>query len=445
MGDTMKEWWLFPKWSNEYEKGVDQYIEKAFATKSQGNQICCPCDSCHYRYWRYKNDVRDHLVCNGFVPGMDKLSELGINIETEGMIFDHEEQSNMNDLNDDVAELLHGVQDAFREGPNDEAKQFFKLVEESQEELYPGCKKHSKLSFMIRLFIYKCDVRLPNSSFDLLLEIFKEVLPDASKVLASFNEAKTVLKVLGMDYKKIDACPNDCMLYWEEHAIATCCHVCETPRWKSNGKDPNAQQENGKTHKIPRKILRYFPIKKRLQRLFMCEETARYMTWHANGRETVKLLQHPSDGQAWKDFDSEYKQFAKDPRNVRLGITTDGFSPFNSMSIVHSTWPVILINNNLPPWMLIKPEFLMLSLLIPGPTSPGNDIDIYLQPLVKDLKDLWEYGLETYDASSNQRFDMRVALMTTVSDFPAYAMLSGWSTKGYFVIARVFMKLLIRS
>ncbi|XP_021764842.1 uncharacterized protein LOC110729408 [Chenopodium quinoa] len=79
----------------------------------------------------------------------------------------------------------------------------------------------------------------------------------------------------------------------------------------------------------------------------------------------------------------------------------------------------------------MKPEYLMLALLIPGPSSPGNDIDIYLQPLIKDLKDLWEFGLETYDASTNQRFDMHVALMTTVSDFPGYAILSGWSTKGY--------------
>ncbi|XP_056688619.1 uncharacterized protein [Spinacia oleracea] len=100
------------------------------------------------------------------------------------------------------------------------------------------------------------------------------------------------------------------------------------------------------------------------------------------------------------------------------------------MSIVHSTWPVILINYNLPPWLLSKSEFLMLALLIPGPLSPDNDIDIYLQPLIKDLKDLWEFGLETYDASTNKRFDMHAALMSTVSDFPAYAMLSGWSTKG---------------
>ncbi|XP_057246756.1 uncharacterized protein LOC130589507 [Beta vulgaris subsp. vulgaris] len=72
----------------------------------------------------------------------------------------------------------------------------------------------------------------------------------------------------------------------------------------------------------------------------------------------------------------------------------------------------------------------MLALLIPGPLSPGNDIHVYLQPLIKDLKELWEVGLETYDSLSNQRFDMHATLMSTISDFPAYAMLSGWSTKG---------------
>ena len=70
--------------------------------------------------------------------------------------------------------------------------------------------------------------------------------------------------------------------------------------------------------------------------------------WHANGRESDHFLHHPADGPAWKEFDSLYKEFA-DPRNVRLGLATNGFNPFNSMTIVHSTWPVMLINYNLPP------------------------------------------------------------------------------------------------
>lgn len=78
----------------------------------------------------------------------------------------------------------------------------------------------------------------------------------------------------------------------------------------------------------------------------------------------------------------------------------------------------------------MKSEFLMLALLIPDPSSPGNDIDVYMQPLVRDLKELREFGINTYDASTNQMFKLYVALMFNISDFPTYAMLSGWSTKG---------------
>lgn len=48
----------------------------------------------------------------------------------------------------------------------------------------------------------------------------------------------------------------------------------------------------------------------------------------------------------------------------------------------------------------------MLSLLILLPQSPGNDIDVYLQPLIKELKVLWDLGVETYYASLNQTFRM---------------------------------------
>ena len=50
--------------------------------------------------------------------------------------------------------------------------------------------------------------------------------------------------------------------------------------------------------------------------------------------------------------------------------------------------------------------------------------------MIDELKLLWDSRVETYDASRNQTFQMRAALMWTINDFPAYAMLSGWSTKG---------------
>lgn len=100
------------------------------------------------------------------------------------------------------------------------------------------------------------------------------------------------------------------------------------------------------------------------------------------------------------------------------------------MNIAHNTWLVIIIPYNLPPWVCMKDANFMLSLLIPGPKGPGNNIDVYLQPLIEELKELWDNGVDTFDASVNQTFRMRAALLWTINDFPALANLSGWSTRG---------------
>ena len=68
--------------------------------------------------------------------------------------------------------------------------------------------------------------------------------------------------------------------------------------------------------------------------------------------------------------------------------------------------------------------------MIPGPTSPGNDIDVFLQPLVEELKELWDVGVETFDVSSKKSFQMHAVLLWTINDFPAYGDISSWSTKG---------------
>lgn len=101
------------------------------------------------------------------------------------------------------------------------------------------------------------------------------------------------------------------------------------------------------------------------------------------------------------------------------------------MNVSYSCWPVILFPYNLPPWMCMKePYSSFMSLLIPSPKAPGNDIDVYLRPLIDELKDLWEDGVYTYDASIKENFQMRAAVMWTINDFPAYAYMSGWSTQG---------------
>ncbi|TYK28599.1 uncharacterized protein E5676_scaffold2030G00110 [Cucumis melo var. makuwa] len=155
------------------------------------------------------------------------------------------------------------------------------------------------------------------------------------------------------------------------------------------------------------------------------------MRWHKDKRcETEGILRHPADAEGWKHFDEQYPSFASDAPNVRLALSFDGFNPFGNMSTSYSMWLVILIPYNLPPWKCMKAPFTFLSLLIPGPRSPGKEIDIYLQPLIDELNELWVDGIQTYDSFSASFFQLRAALLWTINDFPAYGDLSGWRTKG---------------
>nr|GFA47566.1 hypothetical protein [Tanacetum cinerariifolium] len=111
------------------------------------------------------------------------------------------------------------------------------------------------------------------------------------------------------------------------------------------------------------------------------------MIWHATRKCTEPgKMQHPVDGRAWKNFATKYPDFAKEPRNVRLGLAADGFNPFGNLSQAYSMWPVILTTYNLPPWLCMKESSFMLMLLIHVPKSPGKDIDVYLRHLIEDLK-----------------------------------------------------------
>lgn len=55
--------------------------------------------------------------------------------------------------------------------------------------------------------------------------------------------------------------------------------------------------------------------------------------------------------------------------------------------------------------MCAKDPYLFIALLIPGPKSPNNDLNVYLGPLIDELKMLW--SVLTYDKSLKENFMMR--------------------------------------
>ena len=122
-------------------------------------------------------------------------------------------------------------------------------------------------------------------------------------------------------------------------------------------------------------------------------------------------LRHPADSQAWKKVDYINPEFKNEPRHIRLGLAADGVNPHRSLSSRHSSWPVFLVMYNLPPWLVMKRKFMMLSLMISGPKQPGHDIDVYLAPLIDDLKELYENGVEAYDGFKKEVFNLKAVLL----------------------------------
>jgi hypothetical protein len=100
-------------------------------------------------------------------------------------------------------------------------------------------------------------------------------------------------------------------------------------------------------------------------------------------------------------------------------------NPFGDLSSSHSTWWVILTIYNLPPWPCQKCRYLLLTYIISGPKQSGNDIDVFLKPLMEDMKIRWEDGVKMMDASLKKEFTLKAIIFVTITDYPSLFSLSG--------------------
>ncbi|KAL2243720.1 UNVERIFIED_CONTAM: hypothetical protein Sindi_0490000 [Sesamum indicum] len=100
-----------------------------------------------------------------------------------------------------------------------------------------------------------------------------------------------LIKDLGLHVEKIDACENDCMLYWKDDIDLDYCKFSGEARYKPTN------EQNPKCKKTPYVILRYLPITPRLQRLYALEATVEQITWHANHQTEEGSMCNPSDAE----------------------------------------------------------------------------------------------------------------------------------------------------
>ncbi|KAI5349871.1 hypothetical protein L3X38_002762 [Prunus dulcis] len=340
--------------ADEYLDGIEDFIEFARRHNPGATRIRCPCRRCNNTLFESIENVGFHLVRNGMIETYSIWN-------LHGEQVDHASSSNaprvdnvepIGDPNDQVMGI---IQDAFpfastninQEGEEDlptpidsaEFEQYEKLLKNANQELYPGCENFSVLTAIVELMHGKIKYRMSNLCFDYFLGVFKRMLPTDNCLPKDHKHAQKVLHGLGLGYEKIHACKNNCMLFYKEHETLDTCPICNESRFKMTSQN--------RTTKIPQKVMRYLPLKPRLQRLYMSTHTATDMRWHKEKRVDDDVMRHPADGEAWKEV------------------------------IWGGNWEVI--------WKEV----------------------------------------------TGRMFTLRAAVMWTVNDFPAYAMVSGWSTKGY--------------
>ncbi|RVW37618.1 PH, RCC1 and FYVE domains-containing protein 1 [Vitis vinifera] len=279
-----RSWMSKDRRSKDYADGVESLIAFALQYSTYKNSIKCPC-----------------LQCDAAPNGPP----------TSRAEWHHTVEFN------DVDSTIEMVQVAYDDRKND-PKLFETLLEDAQKPLYPGCRNFTKLSALVKLYNLKARYGWSDKSFSELLSILGDMLPLNNELHLSMYEAKKTLNTLGMEYEKIHACPNDCILYRNELKDATSCPTCGTSRWKLDG--TGTKKRKG----VLAKVMWYFPPIPRFRRLFQSLKIAKDLIWPAQEREFDGKMHHPSDSPSWKLVDHRWPDFASEPKNLRLAISTDG-------------------------------------------------------------------------------------------------------------------------
>ena len=76
-------------------------------------------------------------------------------------------------------------------------------MREAKHQLYPGCTKFSTFSFVVKLLHMKSIYRISNSTFSAVMKLLAEAFPEWNTLPKSYNEAKSLLKKLGLGYESI--------------------------------------------------------------------------------------------------------------------------------------------------------------------------------------------------------------------------------------------------
>ena len=105
---------------------------------------------------------------------------------------------------------------------------------------------------MLALVNLKARFGWSDKSFTELVLLLKNMFPEHNSLPKSHYEAKKILCPVGLEYQRIHACPNDCLLYRNEFMDMRFCPTCGLSRYK--GDDEEVAEETKRVSLSARKV-----------------------------------------------------------------------------------------------------------------------------------------------------------------------------------------------
>ena len=266
---------------------------------------------------------------------------------------------------------------------------------------------------ILRAYAFKVDEYLTDEAFAKIPFAFPNEHVPTAKV------CRSRLRFLsGLQPRRYDCCVNSCCCFAGEHKDRTKCPYCGQDRYKVD--------RGGK--KKPRKVFSYLPFIPRLVAMYSNAAKAKERQYRAF--EHVHM-----PGQITDVFDSHiYRrllgqkvvidgkpalhEYFSDPRDVALGLSTDGFAPFKRHKA--TAWPLILFDYNLPPETRFHAGNKISLGSIPGPNKP-IDYDSFFWPAFEEFMRL-QHGVRAFDVLGDELFLLRGYLILVFGDIPAISM-----------------------
>ncbi|KAL3537237.1 hypothetical protein ACH5RR_000603 [Cinchona calisaya] len=118
------------------------------------------------------------------------------------------------DEDDDVHKMLEDIQKSTLETGHCGSEGSPK-IDKTQED--DNASYMSLLSSLLKLLHVMVLNKWSNKSWNMLVQVLKGILPEGERLLENCYEARKVLGGIGLGCEWIDACKNDCVIFWKEY------------------------------------------------------------------------------------------------------------------------------------------------------------------------------------------------------------------------------------